>query len=343
MLLYFPISILISTGSNARNIFSESPDSNKTTLRARRLLTAYSFVNESIGLIFDTNIPYLGIPHFLQKRWFTGSLFFLAEIGAQNAHHYFNDRIVAKNIYLNPNVSNTSISYSEDAAGYSAKEYQYVSLTQLANQSVYYLRLIDIFTAYRRLHEKTTSINRVVMNTESVPGLFISPFKWRHLKKSWVFIPIAIAGAVAMFEPMDGRSISQAETITMLGHRYQPHEAALISSGIDVFRYSLVATAEEMLWRGIIQTELTESVNPTFACICSSLLFALWHVPSHGWRHGISTGLAGGYLGYRYMKNGYDLGETITIHFWLNWLPNFIRFLRQPVEGPFVFSIDWQF
>jgi membrane protease YdiL (CAAX protease family) len=213
---------------------------------------------------------------------------------------------------------------------------------KIANLCFFELRLIDIYSAYRNLHFQTGSINKVEMNTESVPDLALSFLKWKYLKKKWVFIPVAVIGAVTLLEPSEGPSISKAKSITILGNRYNPSSAVLLLSSIHGFRYSFVATGEEMYWRGIIQTELTEAVNPTFAWILSSILFGLWHVPDGGWANGVGAAVVGGYLGYRYMNNGYDLGEVIALHFWIDWLPTVIEFIRNPKDGHFVFSIEWK-
>jgi membrane protease YdiL (CAAX protease family) len=44
----------------------------------------------------------------------------------------------------------------------------------------------------------------------------------------------------------------------------------------------LVAPAEELLFRGVLQTRLADAYGPTFGIVFTSLLFALAHVPAYG-------------------------------------------------------------
>ena len=97
-----------------------------------------------------------------------------------------------------------------------------------------------------------------------------------------------------------------------------------------------------MYYRGIVQTELTERLHPSLALAVSSLLFGASHIPNQGLGISSAATVVGGYLGYRYKSNGYDLGEVIATHFWLNFLPSVVEFIKDPTSTGFVYKINWK-
>ena len=108
------------------------------------------------------------------------------------------------------------------------------------------------------------------------------------------------------------------------------------------YKHVLTAAGEEMYFRGIVQTELTERLHPNIALVVSSLLFGAWHIPNNGLGSSIGSTVGGGYLGYRYKSNGYDLGEVIATHFWINVVGNVVEFMKDPSGNSFVYKINWK-
>jgi membrane protease YdiL (CAAX protease family) len=227
--------------------------------------------------------------------------------------------------------------------GLSPSAYKFDQLAGLAEFSLFNLSMIDIFSSYRLLHSRTFGTNRVQMDKTNIPSLLLSPFKLKYLKNPWVFVPILLAGASSFFTTDADKPLSKARSIMMFDREYTPTQAALLTAGIGAYQYLLVASGEELFFRGMIQTELTEHMTPWLSIPLSSLFFGLLHLHHHGWSGFLEGTAAGLYFGYRYQKNKYDLGEVISAHFWTDWLPSFIEFIRSPRNGRFVYSINWKF
>lgn len=318
---------------------SENASANKQKNR-RPLFVAAGSLIEIFSLAYNYPVPYLGLGHFFQKDWMKGSFYFGSEVSLFLLRNGFSDKVGARNYQLYPDISNDTVYFRRQGLSQSANKYE--EYADLAHHSLYYLRLIDFFSSYRLLHKRTSRTNKIQIDGRGIPSLMLSPFKPKYLKNPWVWGPIVIAGIVGYFSSGSDKPISKASSIIMFGKQYTPVQATLLTAGIKAYRYTLVATGEEMFFRGVIQTELTELTSPVLAVTLSSLFFGLMHIPDHGLSGGLIATAAGLYLGYRYQKSRYDLGEVIGIHFWLDWLPTVIEFVRNPKKGDFVFGISWE-
>lgn len=296
------------------------------------LVEIYSFSKEII--------PHLGIGHFLQKDWQAGFFFLGSELGLLLLSDKLFDKAGPRDYQLYPDSSNEMFYFKRD--GLSAAADRYEKYARLAKFTLYQFSLIDFFSSYRMLHSKTASVNKVKMVKTSIPSLMLSPFKPKYLKKPWILVPAVISGAFGVFSKND-MPISKANSLTMLGSQFSPAQATLIASSLNAYTYTLVACGEEMFFRGVLQTEFTERLKTLPAITLSSLIFGLFHVPSGGVYNGLFATGAGLYFGYRYHRNGYDLGEPIAAHFWWDFLESFISFLKNPRDTWFVYSINWKF
>lgn len=210
------------------------------------------------------------------------------------------------------------------------------------------MRMVEIYSTYRNLHARTAATNKVELERESIASLVMSPFKWRYIKNPWVYMPVVISGGLSFFlSSSENPPLSDAQEIVMFGNRYSPYRAFLLFSAIATYKHVLTAAGEEMYFRGIVQTELTERLHPNVALVASSLLFGAWHIPNRSSEAGIGsilvgTTLVGGYMGYRYKSNNYDLGEVIAMHCWSNVLMSVVEFIRDPSSNQFVYKINWK-
>ena len=105
-------------------------------------------------------------------------------------------------------------------------------------------------------------------------------------------------------------SLASIRSFNWFGHDISPTEASLGTTIVEWLGFTLVAVGEEGLFRGVVQTELSERVNPNFGLVTSSLLFGVFHVPFHGWWSGLGASGVGLYLGWQYKKSGYNLGRS---------------------------------
>ncbi len=290
---------------------------------------------KSFSMLANYPLPFFGIGHFAQKDWITGTAFFVSEAGLYEITSKFHEEAdkASFNNYDNPTdrlYRNTKTSFANNS---------YAFITQGVAS---YISMIDFYSAYRGLHNKTSSINKVTFNDDGVFSLVLSPFKPKYLFNPWVFVPVLSGAALEYYFSNGSKPLSSAQNIMLFDKYYSPNNAAATFGAVNVPRYLLVASGEEMFFRGAIQTELTEQYNPSIAIGTSSVLFGLYHFKD-GPQKILSATIAGIYFSYRYKNNGYDLGETIATHFWVDWINNLIEFYRNPRESNFVFGINWKF
>jgi len=332
------LTIQISIPTYGQNLADSTATKSNDTLSTALVLTGS--VREGIWIMTNYPIPYLGFGHFLQKNWVSGSIFFGTELGLLFLKSGLENKVGPQNIRRYPNISNDAVYIRRN--GLSSVSNAYQQYANIAYQSAYYVPMIDLFSAYRTLHNGTFATNKVQMDGTSIPNLLLSPFKPKYLVNPWVFLPIILCEGGNYFESRSDKPLSSARDVTLFNSTYTPTQAAFVHMGVSAFKYILVATGEEMMFRGIIQTQLTESTNPTAAIIISSLLFGAWHIPNNGLGNALGATLIGLYAGYRYQHNGYDLGEVIALHFWLDWFASSIGFIQNPQQAQYVFGINWK-
>lgn len=313
---------------------------NDSLLTRSTAFVAAGCIVEGASIITQYPIPYFGLGHFLQKRWESGIIYSVTESMLLFIEHSLRGKITPADFVRYPYISTSTIFLS--GKGLSPQSNAYYSYAELIRHTAYYFRMIDFFDAYKTLHNERAVYNKVKFYNSSIPDLVISPFKPKYLSSPWVFVPIVITGVAAYLSSSSDKPLSSAAEVTIFNKTFSPSRAALFLSAINAFRYLMVASGEEMFFRGVVQTELTERFDPTIALITTSVLFGLWHIPNNGVSGGLISAAAGLYLGYRYNANGYDLGEVIAAHFWLDWLPSVVELIRNPKESRFIYSISWK-
>ena len=334
-LFFFSLTINTSAALITSKQEEHPPEKKKHPERTAYVL-AGSFMH-AYDLITDKTLLHFGTGHLLQKKWLKGSFFLGAETGLFFLKKNFRDKIGLLDYDQYPNISNDLFFYKREGLSPNADKYEnYYNLT---GHSLFYMNMIDFFSAYRSQSPKS---RKIPLDNSSIPNLMLSPLQPHYLKSPWVLLPVLVAGVGGFLAASNGNSISDARQLTMFGKQYSPAQATLLTAGVEAYRYALVAAGEEMVYRGVIQSELSEHMHPTLANVLASAFFGAMHIPNNGTNDGIVAALTGLYLGYRYQSH-YDLGEVICIHFWLDWLPTMIEFIRNPQKGRYVFGIQWKF
>lgn len=305
---------------------------------AATLTAIFGFVQAGGGVLSDAPIPTLGLGHFIQRDWLTGATYLGAEVGLMALHSKLEDRIGSPELLKYPCVSNGSFFRSNSYSPLSDFYFQSADLTHLTLVNVY---LIEIFSTYRSFHERASSTNKIRMET-SVPSLMLSPFKPRYLLNPWVVVPPILTGAMMYLISKNDHTIYSAKEITLLNTRSAPNQTARLFAAVNAFQYLMVASGEEMFFRGVLQTEFAEQTNPTIGLVASSVLFGLFHIPNHDLNRGFAASLIGLYLGYLYSSSGYDLGAPIAFHFWWDFTVTLVPFIMDPRNTPLVYSITWK-
>lgn len=139
--------------------------------------------------------------------------------------------------------------------------------------------------------------------------LLAAPFRPTYLQRATTWIPLLFRGAL-IFD--DGDNDWAVVTDDSIG----PREIG----AANVVRYEAVAVGEEALFRGVANEQLTRAWGTLPGIAASSLLFGLAHSGRSG-TAGIATASGYGvYLGALHVRNDYDLGEGVALHFWWNFL-----------------------
>lgn len=294
----------------------------------------------SYPIIVQTGLPTAGIGHFLRKDYLGGSIFALSQGGTyllSQAYLNWRKGRPKPDTLAYPCISSPSIIYR--TRGFSSEQLAGIQLAGYSYQFYYNLRLLDAFTTYRdyRAEEDHT----LPLTDRSIPDLSLSPFQWKYLREPSVFIPALAAVGASLMDNGRGPSLFDAKTLNWFGLNVTPTETAFGTTALEAFGFAVLAVAEEGFFRGVLQTELSEHVNPTFGIVASSVLFGLAHYPMHGLTYAARAGVAGLYLGWQYKESHYDLGRTIAIHFYIDFAPLLVQLFRDPIEARGVYSIEY--
>jgi membrane protease YdiL (CAAX protease family) len=124
----------------------------------------------------------------------------------------------------------------------------------------------------------------------------------------------------------------------------------LAGGGIGVGLFTHVALAEELAFRGLVQSGLTRSKGEESGMVLGALVFGLFHstnalfLPADERIDYLVKGvpfitLIGGYLSYVYAKSGYTLSQSIAVHFWYDFLISAAGFVLDPKNSPLSMQI----
>lgn len=118
--------------------------------------------------------------------------------------------------------------------------------------------------------------------------------------------------------------------------------------------FSHVAPAEELIFRGSVQSGLARSRGETTGWVLASLLFGGFHafnifaLPDEDQTAYLTIGVPfitaiGAYLGWIYRHNDYTLGPSIAVHFWYDFLLSATFFALDPENSPLSANVRFHF
>lgn len=176
-----------------------------------------------------------------------------------------------------------------------------------------------LYSAYRDVRIFNGESNyRYKMPRDTFGELAFAPFSWSVIKKPEVwggFLgTLAVAAGVGYFSHTKDWRIHSLSS----RHRIMPLHALPI------------AISEESLFRGFLQSQISEAINPTAGIILSSVAFGAAHIPNGFSMHpeerksyyafGIPMiTLSGAYMGWLSYKNS-SLKESVALHMWYDFL-----------------------
>jgi len=164
--------------------------------------------------------------------------------------------------------------------------------------------LYSSFAAYRDGRSRDTRYYRTPAPKESLTDLAVAPFKWEYLSRPTTFIPLGI------------------QLIAAANDRYGVYRAPDVSKNA-LYAYELTANeftavGEEGFFRGFLNNELSNQWGNGWGLAGSSAIFGLAHTGQGQAANAIQAGLAGAYLGWVHQRNGFQIGEGVAIHYWVN-------------------------
>jgi membrane protease YdiL (CAAX protease family) len=194
--------------------------------------------------------------------------------------------------------------------------------------------------------------------TDTLPDMVAAPFNIEVMKdpKVWVGLAVALAVGIGASLALEGDvpEVEAGEDVNVFGRQMPPslgYPAASLAYGA---LFSHVATAEELLFRGVIQSELARRHGETLGWIEGSLIFGAihapnaWTLPEEQRRDYLVYGLPvitaiGGYLGYLYKDSGYSLAPPAAVHFWYDFLLSATFFIIEPQDSPLSANLSLTF
>lgn len=183
--------------------------------------------------------------------------------------------------------------------------------------------LYSSYGAYRDARERNNAGYRTPAPKESLGDLAVSPFRWEYLSRPTTFIPIGLQ-ALAAFGSKSGYGIYRAPDVSKRDLQVY-----------NVTANEFTGVGEEAFFRGFLNNELSNRWGNGWGLTGSSVLFGLAHTGQGDTANALEAGLAGAYLGWVHQRNGFEVGEGVAIHYWINVIAG-IAAIRHGGTAPLV-------
>ncbi len=168
--------------------------------------------------------------------------------------------------------------------------------------------LYSSYGAYRDARARDNSGYRTPLPGESLTDLAVAPFSFRYLSRPTTFIPLALQ-ALAVFGSKSGYGIYRAQDVSK-GDLYTFNAVA----------NEMTAVGEEAFFRGFINNEFSNRYGDNGGLATSSIIFGLAHTGQGQTANSLEAAAAGLYLGWLHQRNGFEAGEGVALHYWINVL-----------------------
>lgn len=185
---------------------------------------------------------------------------------------------------------------------------------------------------------------------DSLVDLAAAPFNIQVLKRTdvWLGTAVFLAAGIAVSVLVDEPGISGdrlGDDPNVFGETMDPALGypLAVATGIGLFEH--VAIAEEVAFRGALQSGIARQSGEQSGLIWASVIFGLAHapnalaLPAEDRARYLLVGLpfltaAGGLLGWVYRRADYSLAPPVAIHFWYDLLLSATFFAMDPQDSP---------
>jgi membrane protease YdiL (CAAX protease family) len=194
--------------------------------------------------------------------------------------------------------------------------------------------------------------------SESLTDLFAAPFDPRVLGDPLVFGGIlgTLAAGIAVLRIVDGPISTQGfgQEPVIFGTQMHDSVGYPLAGALGTALFVQVAAAEEVAFRGVLQSGLSRNYGETAGWAWASLAFGLVHASNLPFvdrdkrLQYLYAGVPfitvlGSYLGLAYRYGGYRLAKPVAVHFWYDFLLEAIAFAGDPKHSPLSASIGLRF
>ena len=167
--------------------------------------------------------------------------------------------------------------------------------------------LYSSFAAYRDARARDGRSYRTPAPKESLSDLALAPFSWEFLSRPTTFLPLALQALAASRK--GGYGIYRAQDVSKGDlHAY------------NVTANEFTAVGEEGFFRGFVNNDLSARWGNGWGLTGSSLLFGIAHNGQGDTANVVQATIAGAYLGWVHQRNGFEIGEGVALHYWINVL-----------------------
>lgn len=164
--------------------------------------------------------------------------------------------------------------------------------------------LYSSFGAYRDARQRDDRVYRTPAPRESLSELALAPFSWEFLSRPTTFIPLALQAWAASRSKY---GIYRAEDVST-------RDLHVYNATANEF----TAIGEEGFFRGFINNEFSDRWGNGWGLAGSSLLFGVAHTGQGQTANAVEASIAGAYLGWMHQRNGFQIGEGVALHYWIN-------------------------
>jgi membrane protease YdiL (CAAX protease family) len=184
---------------------------------------------------------------------------------------------------------------------------------------------------------------------DSAADLLAAPYNIEVMKRPEVWAGLlgmlSLGIGVSLLVDENASADRLGDDADIFGHNMAPATGypAAYAAGTGLFYH--VAIAEEVLFRGIIQSSLARRGGETRGWINASLLFGAVHafnalaLPADERKEYLFIGVPfitaiGSYIGWSYRHADYSLAPPVAIHFWYDFLLSATFFAMDPQNSP---------